>query len=1510
MKYVLTANASGFVGGMKMARTAVKDLNADLLKNGQSAESFLGKYEQSARDVTTGLGLIGAAATAGAGIAAKTFASFDKQMSAVKATGGATAKELADLRQEAIELGASTSFSASEAAAGIENMLKAGVTAQDTLGGGLKGALDLAASGALSVADAAEIAAGTMTQFKLGGEDVTHIADLLAAGAGKAQGDVSDLAGALKYAGVPVAQLGVTLEETTGTLALFASNALVGEQAGTSLRSMVMSLTSPSKIAAKEMESLGINVFDGQDKFIGLAGAAGQLKARLGEASDAERSAALGRIFGNESIQAANILLDAGAEKVNEWTDAVNDQGYAARTAADRLDNLSGDLEGLSGAFETLLINSGSGANSFLREATQTATGLVNVLSDLPAPLLNATTLLAGSGGLALLGVAGMGKLVIGVNSAKGAVEALGWSMKGASAAAGAVGAAVAVAAVGLTVWAQNAAEAQAKTDAYADTLDDLGKRTDATLSEINAALTTKNQRSWIDNIFGKDPEYLVDRAEKIGLAVEDLQGYVLGERDAVDKVTAATEAYVSKQDDVLTKGDARKAASVFLLGALDAEASGLTNAERAQAKKAAADEAAGVSQEELQQNYATTTGAIDEQVASLGELIEAQAKAAGVVLDEREARRAYQEQLDAARKSLKENGETLDRNTEAGRANEEALDGIAEKSLAVAASMEQNGKSQEQVRKFVKASRDDFLAQADALGMGEEKAEALADKLGLVPGDYKADISVNTAAAEVGLRDFLNSVESADGTLKIKGDGAPAERKLDDVTAQVNDADGSVKIFAKDGKALATLRDYTATVDESDGTVTIKGKDKQGRRTVLKLTDWVGEQSSSIPVNANTKGAQKDVNQFIKDNTKLAIKIGTQFFAPKSAMGDGEGAGWTGKTPRGVAQMSKAVQAIDPGAQITSGYRPGAVTATGYPSYHGMGRAIDIVSPNMGHTWDLLRRAFPMAKELFYTPRGFLRNGVMGGAAPVTRRTHYSHVHLALKDGGAVTGPGTGTSDDVPIWASNGEHMWTEREVAAVGGHRAMYRLRAAALKGALITDPEATYKVGGAVGSATRALDAAEARRDAAARKVKEARAAVRRARKTKKEADDRAAEKRLDAAEKLYERRKEEVDKARERRSALSTERTEFATDMRRGNILDSATSGADGAYGVVDDMLGLASSGNLTKGQSNRLAKKAREAETAMRGLYKQIEGIDKRLEKATARVEKLQGISDSVRNTLKGEQALGNSIKEAKEGEFRDVVRTNSRGDTWNEQVWDPGTKASVTAKDLVADAKGKAGALRAFAGKLNKLRSKGLRGTVLQEVAELGSEQGSLVADALLKEPEQISELNKAYGDISKYSSQAGEYVTDAFSKGGLSAAKSFEAGLEKEKASLEKHVYNWGVVMADAISVALTGKHTTLKKRAAGGPVTAGELYQVNELGTEMFRPNVNGYVLTADQTRHIAATAPAPTTTFVPPTGGNFTVQVDSITTVDPDAAMRRLKTEMRDAAVMHGLRTGVLV
>lgn len=379
---------------MARAGTVYVDVRADTAQ-------FARDMQRAAGDATRSLGSISAAgakrvlsdvagvagaatlALGGVGAAAiKVTTDFDKAVSGVAAVANASQAELEQLREAALEAGAATAFSASDAAVAESELARAGLAVSDILGGALLGSLDLAAAGQLDLGKAAEISAQAMNIFGLAGEDVAHIADVLAAGANKSAADVGQLGDAMRQGGLVAAQTGLSLEDTIGALSLFADNALIGSDAGTSFKTTLQRLVPQSGPAAQAMEDLGLSFFDANGNFVGLEETAERLKVALSDLSDEERSAALTTIFGSDAVRAASLLYEAGADGVREYTEAVNDQGAAQRVAATQLDNFAGDLEEFSGSIETALIRVGDLGTSTLRGIVQGGTDVVNTFND------------------------------------------------------------------------------------------------------------------------------------------------------------------------------------------------------------------------------------------------------------------------------------------------------------------------------------------------------------------------------------------------------------------------------------------------------------------------------------------------------------------------------------------------------------------------------------------------------------------------------------------------------------------------------------------------------------------------------------------------------------------------------------------------------------------------------------------------------------------------------------------------------------------------------------------------------------------------------------------------------------------------------------------------------------------------------------------------------------------------------------------------------------------------
>ncbi|HRH15059.1 MAG TPA: phage tail tape measure protein [Azonexus sp.] len=324
------------------------------------------------------------------GGAMDTVVQFDKVLGRISALGGEYAENIDALGKSSQDLGPRFGKGPAEAAESIEALAKAGVSAADIMGGALESALTLSASGMMDAGQAAEYISSTMAQFGIEGKGAAQVSDLLSAAANKAMGDVSDFGNALKFVGPVAASNNIELKETVGTLALFAQNGILGEQAGTSLRGVLSSLTSPSKAATKTLKDLGVvtedgtnKLYDAQGNFLGLANMAGVLQDATAGLTQEQKNQALGQIFGNQQLTAANILLKAGTAEVENWTNAVNDSGIASRIASDNNDTLAGSMAKASASWDAMVLNleNGSGAiSTAIRSVIDTFTEFVGMV--------------------------------------------------------------------------------------------------------------------------------------------------------------------------------------------------------------------------------------------------------------------------------------------------------------------------------------------------------------------------------------------------------------------------------------------------------------------------------------------------------------------------------------------------------------------------------------------------------------------------------------------------------------------------------------------------------------------------------------------------------------------------------------------------------------------------------------------------------------------------------------------------------------------------------------------------------------------------------------------------------------------------------------------------------------------------------------------------------------------------------------------------------------------------
>lgn len=852
-----------------MADTA--SYEAAMTRAGSTAKTVASGMENTGRKsalIASGMTAAGLAVAAFGVAAVKMAADFDQQMSTVQANTGATSAQMDQLRAAAIEAGASTVYSASDSADAINDLGKAGMSVTDILNGGLSGALNLAASDGMAVGDAAEYMANALSMFHLKGSQASQVADTLAAGAGKAVGNVSDFGEALNNCGAQANSFGMNIQETTGVLALFAQNGTIGAEAGTQLNSMLMKLAAPSAEASNTMKELGISAYDAQHHFVGMANFAGQLQKAEKNLTDEQRNQANATIFGSYAIKAANYLYEAGESGVNKWTKAVSESGYAAEQAAAKNNNLKGDLENLGGSMESLMISVGEGAQGPLRKMVQGLDTLVDAFAGLPSGaqqtivamaslagvfgavhkaagnLNGSTSTMANNIGLAIdpiqrvktaLGSAQTAfdlfkgssmsaseqMEAFGTSASKAQLKTAGFKAVGSSIMSllgGPWGIALTVAGAALSAFISQ----QQKAKAASEQLESALESGSDVASEIAGAYQDMSSggvklTTWLD---------------KAGISLTDMTSAAMGNEAALKRVnkqikeidkpgiggTAATAIKKALKEESKAYDDASKKAnekSKAAKNAVDADGKSASAAkEAASANKELGSSASDASSQiddlvqalfGLESGNLTADQAVDQLNQKIGELSDT-CKDNGVVFDQ--------------------NGNLLDRFSEQGTKTKQALEDIASSAQNAAEKILKQGESTgfssdeiERANGVLQDARDAIIRQAEASGMSEQAANALADRWGLSSDRIKASIdnikkTADNSKAKLDVDDSKAKKKTKDSETNLDKFGKKiAKAKLD---ADAKKATASAK------KARKMMDDFgkkhvKATIDATD---------------------------------------------------------------------------------------------------------------------------------------------------------------------------------------------------------------------------------------------------------------------------------------------------------------------------------------------------------------------------------------------------------------------------------------------------------------------------------------------------------------------------------------------------------------------------------------------------------------------------------------------------------------------------------------------------------------------
>lgn len=303
-------------------------------------------------------------------------------MSAEEAAAAQRARDSMEmLRDKAQEMGAQTSFSASEAAEGLNILAMSGYDAESSCAM-IGDVLNLAAAGSLSLADAAAYTSGAVKGFADDTKDAQYYTDLMAKGATLANTDVKALGEALSGGAATAASYGQSAEGLTLALLRMAEQGVTGTQATTSLNRAMADLYTPSDAAAKKLEELGVSAYDADHNARDFNDVVDDLNAALSDMTPEAQNAAKSVIFTSNGLQAFNKMTVTSTDKVNEWSDALaNAAGSAGAQAETMLDNLQGDVTKFGSAMEGARIVLSDALTPTLREFVQFGTDSVSQLT-------------------------------------------------------------------------------------------------------------------------------------------------------------------------------------------------------------------------------------------------------------------------------------------------------------------------------------------------------------------------------------------------------------------------------------------------------------------------------------------------------------------------------------------------------------------------------------------------------------------------------------------------------------------------------------------------------------------------------------------------------------------------------------------------------------------------------------------------------------------------------------------------------------------------------------------------------------------------------------------------------------------------------------------------------------------------------------------------------------------------------------------------------------------------
>lgn len=497
--------------------------------------------EQAFRKAGRGMMAFGVAAAAGLALVLTAGAQYQASMNQVRAVSGATGQEFKALSAQARELGASTKFSASEAADGMSFLAMAGFETNEIMSA-LPGTLQLAAAGNMELAEAADIASNVLTGYQMQAQEISRVNDVMALTFTSTNTNLSQLGEAMKYAAPVASAAGVQFEEASAAIGLMGNAGIQASMAGTSLRTGIVRLLKPTDQVSETMARLGLNVTTSGGELISMTGIVRQLEESGATTAD------MMEIFGLRAGPAMAALVSQGSDELAGLRGELEESGGTAERIANiQMEGLKGALIELSSAFEGLRIAMfEAGVDEWSEQAVDGITSAIRAMEGLPGPMHTGIT--AALGLVAVVGTLGGAFLLLlpKIAATQAAMAGMNLTMTGAmlrpmqgiaSFMTGPWGAAIAVGAAAL-------APIIVETGRTRDVVEELR----AELDGVPVGMDNLSDAFLLAELRSRD---LITVARDLGIGLDDLRKIANGDEEALRRVRLELNMQAGNWDDI-----------------------------------------------------------------------------------------------------------------------------------------------------------------------------------------------------------------------------------------------------------------------------------------------------------------------------------------------------------------------------------------------------------------------------------------------------------------------------------------------------------------------------------------------------------------------------------------------------------------------------------------------------------------------------------------------------------------------------------------------------------------------------------------------------------------------------------------------------------------------------------------------------------------------------------------------------------------------------------------------